>query len=384
MNNKFDIIVVGSGLVGLAFVLDMAKRDHRLKLAIIDAKPFNVIDTKNIDNRIYAISPHNVGYLKSLAIWPEETGRIGTISTMDIYGDDGGNILLDKKDAYQAFLAKTVEYNYLQQNIISELIRYDNVQIFVDRLKLIEYIDGNQIKLIGANANYTSSLIVGSDGSNSFVRQSMGIAYKEYDYQQYGVVANFECTMPHYNIARQWFINGKILAYLPMPAKRISIVFSCDNHNDLLEMDSITLSNYVAAAGKHSLGDLTLLGKAEAFPLRLYLIDKVWRKNVVLIGDAAHTIHPLAGQGVNLGFSDARLLAQRLSEVSSYQFGDTSVLSSYGGQRILAVKKMQYICHALQLIFKNDNILAHKLRNVGLNMVNGLPFIKKFLISNVI
>ncbi|MFN8769590.1 MAG: FAD-dependent monooxygenase [Neisseriaceae bacterium] len=384
---NYDIVVVGGGLVGLTFVLDMAKRNPRLKLAVIDSKSPKELSSTIIDNRIYAISPSNIEYLKSLGVWPNENiiknKRIGTIDKMDIFGDFKGNVLFDKKYTYQNYLAKTIEYSYLQKHIIEKIATYDNIDVFYDKLTLLNHLD-NCVELIGVDNHYKATLVVGSDGSSSFVRHSMGLEFKEFDYSQYGIVANFEVEIPHNNIARQWFINGKILAYLPMPENRISIVYSCSNYEELLGMNHNDFANYVADIGNNSLGKLTLIGKPEAFPLKLYLLNKIWQPNLVLIGDAAHTIHPLAGQGVNLGFGDVLSLADTLSMVKQYQLGDSAVLNLYNRKRFFAVKKMQYTCHLLYKLFSMDDKLNRTIRNKGLNLVDKIPFLKRILISNAI
>jgi ubiquinone biosynthesis UbiH/UbiF/VisC/COQ6 family hydroxylase len=383
-NYNFDIIVVGGGLVGLAFILDTAKRNSKLKLAVIDNKPFVELSDDVIDNKIYAISPSNVKYLQNINVWPNEneSNRIGTINKMDVFGDCGGNIILDKKTAHQPYLAKTIEYNYLQRHIIAEIANYENISIFYDKLTAIERNTSNQVNLSGQSNRYTATLLVGSDGSSSFVRHAMGVEFKAIDYNQYGVVANFITSMPHNNIARQWFINGKILAYLPMSENRISIVYSCDNK--MFEMDNDAFANHISNIGNNCLGKLTLISKPEAFALKLYFIDQIWQPNIVLIGDAAHTIHPLAGQGVNLGFADAMILAKTISKIKSYQLGDSSVLNHYSKERFFAVKKMQYACHLLQRLFGIENTFIRNIRNQGLNLVNRLSWIKKILISNAI
>lgn len=382
--HTFDIIVVGGGLVGFTFALDIAHKTPKLSIAIIDYKPVLALADGVLDSRIYAVSPHNVDYLKSLNAWPNEGGKVGTIDKMDVYGDSNGCIILDKRDSYQVFLSKTIESNYLQQAILAQLSELTNITFIYDELLSLDYLDNNKVKLGGANNNYISTLIVGADGANSFVRKAININAKQIGYPQHGIVANFECEKPHNNTARQWFNNGKILAYLPLPNNRISIVWSCSDHQELLDLDTYDFENLVASASGYELGKLTLINKPQIFPLSLYLLDKVYASNVVLIGDAAHTIHPLAGQGVNLGFSDARVLAYELSKLKSYQIADTVVLNRYSNKRVMLVRKMQLTCHALQGLFSNDNSFVKTVRNIGLNIFNRVTILKKYLISNAL
>jgi len=132
----------------------------------------------------------------------------------------------------------------------------------------------------------------------------------------------------------------------------------------------------VAQASNYKLGKLTLLTKAAAFPLKMYLLDKVYANKIVLIGDAAHTIHPLAGQGVNLGFKDAKLLASVLGKCTSSQLGNSGVLAKYNAMRIINIRQMQLTCHNLRRLFKSENFLISKIRNHGLNFINASNFVK--------
>ena len=131
----------------------------KLSIAIIDYKPVLALADGVLDSRIYAVSPHNVDYLKSLNAWPNEGGKVGTIDKMDVYGDSNGCIILDKRDSYQVFLSKTIESNYLQQAILAQLSELTNITFIYDELLSLDYLDNNKVKLGGANNNYISNSI---------------------------------------------------------------------------------------------------------------------------------------------------------------------------------------------------------------------------------
>lgn len=383
--SHFDIIVVGGGLVGCAFALDLAVKNHKFTIAILERKCYSVFDATGLDNRIYAISPHNIDYLNELGIVSDEA-RSGTIWHMNVSGDDGGNILFDSDDTRQLYLAKTVEYHILQEQLYNKLRQLDNVTFIYDELTALDNMNqtATHATLIGKAGKYTANLIVGADGANSFVRQQAHMELNQYDYGAHGVVANFACEYPHNHTAYQWFNNGEILAYLPLAGNQISIVWSTNKYLRLLELKPEELAVAVANAGNNCLGKLELITPAVAFPLRLYTLERVYINKIVLIGDAAHTIHPLAGQGVNLGFGDAKLLAKLLTPLQNYQLGDTAVLARFNALRLPHVYKMQLVCHYLYRLFETENSVLKRVRNRGLNWVNRLALIKKHIINQAV
>lgn len=382
MKVDFDLIVVGGGLVGCSFALDLATQNHKLSIAILENKPYISPDLSKLDNKIYAISPDNVQYLCNLGVWNDES-KVGTIKTMDVSGDQNGNIILEGRSANQLFLAKTIEYNNLQHQLYTKLKSIENITFIYDQLSEINYID-DYAELIGEKSKYQSRLVVGADGANSFVRQQAKIDIEQFSYPEYGVVANFKCELPHKNIASQWFNNGEVLAYLPLPGNQISIVWSTKESKKLLESTNEELATLVANASGNKLGSLEVITKAVAFPLKLYMLKTVYSNKIVLIGDAAHTIHPLAGQGVNLGFGDAKLLAKELAKCQVYQLSDKAVLAKYNTIRIPQTRQMQYSCHFLYRLFGIDNFVISSIRNKGLSLINSLPFAKKLIMKKAV
>ena len=372
---NFDIIIVGGGLVGYAFALDLAKQNPKFTLAVIEAVKPSFINIDDLDNRIYAIAPDNIAYLKKLGVNIDEL-RHDIINKMDVSGDLNSNIILDKNYTKNQFLAKTFEYKILQKELYNKISELDNISLIYDNITEIKIEDDN-VDLSGANEVYRTRLIVGADGANSFIRKISNIDATLIDYNQSGIVANFKSELPHKNTAYQWFHDGEILAYLPLDDNNISIVWSSNKPDKLLKIDEEDFAKMVSAAGNYQLGLLKLVTKPVAFPLRMHLLSKIYANKVVLIGDAAHTIHPLAGQGVNLGFRDARMLSITLAKLASYQLGEIGVLAKYNAKRQIEVKEMQLTCHLLHKLFAANNEITKTLRNTGLNLVNKFPLLKK-------
>lgn len=383
MSVDYDVIVVGSGLVGSAFVLDLATRLPKSKIGILELKPLTFLDLENnLDSRIYAISPQNLDYLNKINGLPDFE-RMGTIKVMNVSGDKNSNLLLKSEDVKYPFLAKTVESSYLQQYLYKQITQLDNVELIYGSLTNIIVTD-NVATLVCEDSSYRCHLVVGSDGANSKVRQFGGFTAKETSYTQNAIVANFECEHFHKNVAYEWFHQSNTLAYLPLPDNKISIVWSTNDSDKLLALSSADFSLEVEKAGLSVLGKLNLLGKPVSFPLRLRVLDKFYRQSIALIGDAAHTIHPLAGQGVNLGFDDARVLVNILAQVKNYQLADIVLLMKYNALRFPPVSKMQLTCHGLYSLFDLRRGPLFYLRNIGLNLVNKIAPVRNMLVEHAI
>ena len=198
-----------------------------------------------------------------------------------------------------------------------------------------------------------------------------------------GVVANFDCELPHRHCARQWFREDGVLACLPLPGNRLSMVWSTpDAHaRELLALAPQALCERVAAAGNWCLGELTPLTPAAAFPLRLMRAPRCVMPRLALIGDAAHTIHPLSGHGINLGLQDSCVLAELLATRPSHlDCGDERLLRRYERRRHEEVLVLQSVTHALQRLFRPRQAALSWLRNSGLNLTNALPVVRSALV----
>lgn len=376
----YDIAVVGGGLVGSSFALSLIKQNPQLKIVLVEQrKPDFSANNDGFDNKIYAISPRNLEMLMSLGINPD-TSRFGTIKSMNVRGDGNSKIEFDSHDCNGQYLAKIIEYRNLQQSILVELEQFPQVEFVYGTLK--EIWDNDNVVLKGDDFSLQAKWLVAADGANSFVRRKFNFKVEQIPYYQSGIVANFKCEKPNLGVAHQWFTGDGILAYLPLPDNQISIVWSSDRVEELLALSNEEFALHVAAESNFELGQLEVITKPVAFPLRLNLVDNFVDGHVILIGDAAHTIHPLAGQGVNLGFGDAWELAKLFATADVKP--DKAELARFVAVRLAEVRKMQMTCHMLHRLFHNRNIVVNLVRNFGLNMVNNLTAIKKMLISSAI
>jgi ubiquinone biosynthesis UbiH/UbiF/VisC/COQ6 family hydroxylase len=387
MQNDFDVVIVGGGLVGLA--LAAALRDSGLQLALIEPQaPRGVRAESTWDSRVYAISPGSAAFLEQCDAWQRVPGeRVARVERMRIFGDDGrAELQFSAYDAGLRELAFIVENDRLQEalwQVVGGAARVFcpagwSALEFGERSARLHLDDGNEL---------TARLIVGADGAESRVRAAAGIAASPSDYGQLGVVANFACEKAHRGVAFQWFRRDGVLALLPMPGDHVSMVWSIgkERGHELLEMHAGKLAAEVEAASGAILGALELVTPAAAFPLRLLRVTEFTRARLALIGDAAHNVHPLAGQGVNLGFRDARELSGVLANRGPQRdCGDRQLLRRYARARKEDVLSMQLMTHGLLKLFSHDAVLLGGVRNLGLNLVNWQPQLKSFLVHHAV
>jgi ubiquinone biosynthesis UbiH/UbiF/VisC/COQ6 family hydroxylase len=224
--------------------------------------------------------------------------------------------------------------------------------------------------------------VVGADGAESFVRRQAGIPVREQDYGQTALVANFSAQKPHANIAYQWFQGGAVLALLPLPGSLVSMVWSLPNA-EAARLQSLSLDELcseVEAGSRGELGTLKAESPLRGLPLRRLAAARMISRRVALAGDARHVIHPLAGQGLNLGLQDARaLVAAVLGRESVRDPGDERVLRRYERGRAEPILAMDAMVEGLFRLFGANNSTLAKLRNTGLNLVDGLPVLKNIL-----
>jgi ubiquinone biosynthesis UbiH/UbiF/VisC/COQ6 family hydroxylase len=377
----YDVIIVGGGLAGLA--LAVALRRSRLKVAVVEAQ--TPVQPAGWDARIYAVSPANARFLAEIGIWQHlDTRRIAPVQEMDVRGDSGGMLEFSAYASGVGELAWIVEASLLQRELWETAKRQGNIDLICPAVPALLDIGDHEAVLELADRRVLSAkLIVAADGADSWTRNAAGIAVDFLPYDQMGVVANFATARPHRNVAWQWFRHDGILAYLPLPDNRISIVWSTSTAHaqELLAMAPADFCALVAAAGDRQLGELELITSPAGFPLRLMRAPQTVAARLALIGDAAHTIHPLSGHGINLGFQDAKSLAETLSACPPHvDCGDIQWLRRHARARREEVVALQSVTHGLQQLFGAPQAPVAALRNLGLNFVNRLPVIKDVLV----
>lgn len=383
MSNHFDIAILGGGLNGAALASALKNGPH--SVALIEPHPPTLLASESIwDSRIYAYSPGNVEWLRSLGGWDTPV-RAQAVYAMRIHGDNGGRLSFDAIDAGLQELAWIAENNRLQAAIWQSLSGNPNVKVIQSPASAVTWGSETQHLLhLEDGQKLTANLLIGADGAMSWLRAQAGIGYDEEDYKHIGVVANFETEKPHRGSAFQWFRPDGVLAYLPLPGNRISMVWSTppEHAAELQALPPEELAQRATAAGMGALGNLRCITPAAGFPLKRRRAHEWVRPGLALIGDAAHTVHPLAGQGVNLGFRDSRLLAEALARGGNP--GEIGRLTAYAARRMEDVASMQFTTGSLKKLFARDDSLTRALRNWGMSLANQIQPINQALTQHAV
>ncbi len=376
----YDLIIIGGGLAGLS--LAVALRKSLLKIAIVEERM--PVRPAGWDVRVYAISPANVRFLAEIGIWRHlDLARCQPVRRMSVHGDRGGTLEFSAYQSGVDALAWILEASLIHHELWETAKRQGNVDLLCPATPaLLDIGDAEAVLELADHRALTARLIVAADGADSWTRAAAGIDVAFQPYDQMGVVANFRTSQPHFETAWQWFHSDGILAYLPLPGDLISIVWSTptEHARELLALDQATFCERVAAAGLFRLGALELITPPAAFPLRLMRAPQTVAHRLALIGDAAHTIHPLSGHGINLGFQDAKSLAETLAACPTHvDCGDLSWLRRHERARREEVVALQSVTHGLQRLFAAPQLPVAALRNLGMNLFDRLPVIKAAL-----
>ena len=376
-----DILIIGGGLVGAAAALALRQQGYVVHL--VETHPPEA-PTVTLDSRIYAVSPGNADWLAELGVWPRVPAeRLQAIARMEVFGDRNGHLEFDAYAACVPALSWMVENRVLQQ-ALWRACRAAGVQMIAAApVALATQADGVTCEFADGRS-LTACLLLAADGAHSWTRQACGIKVQTRAYGQTAVVANFATSRPHGGTAWQWFGTDRILAYLPLPGQRMSMVYSLPQAEAerFLTLEAEAFCRSVQEAGRYQLGRLELLQRPAAFPLHLSLAANGAAPRVLLLGDAAHTVHPLAGQGVNLGLRDVRILADQLKGCRDP--GEAALLQRVERARASEVWLMQATCDGLQRLFNQAPAWLGFWRNAGLSLVNQSGLLKQQLMRQAL
>lgn len=391
---SFDAVVVGRGAVGAAAALGLAQAGMKVGWVGPALRP--APEDGGWDARVFALSPGTRELLRALRVWdamPAE--RIAPVYDMRVYAGPGADAPEMHLDAYSGrvdALAWIVENRALVRTL-GDALRFAGVASIDDAVAALEVSEGPNgaaTLTLASGRGVSARLVVAADGADSTLRTLAGIEPRVRDYGQRGVVANFDTSLPHGDTAFQWFgPELGVLALLPLPADspergRASMVWSAPEPlaAELLALSPEALAERVADAAHRTLGAMTTITPAQAFPLRLVRVPRLVAPRMVLVGDAAHAMHPLAGQGMNVGFGDvAELLAVLRGREFYRDLGDTLLWRRYERARREAVSLMQDATDGLQRAFGPLPAPLVGLRDLGWRLVAKSDWLRRRMVE---
>jgi 2-polyprenyl-6-methoxyphenol hydroxylase-like FAD-dependent oxidoreductase len=364
MTTAPDVCIRGAGIVGRTLALLLARERLRVGLVQADAAAAGAGN----DVRAYALNAASRELLERLRAWPDEQ-HATPVAAMEVHGDERGMVRFTAQAQGASALAWIVDVPALEQRL-AEALRYQP-----------------QVELL--HAPVAAPLTVVCEGKASARRAEFGVQYHAAPYGQRAIAARIHCEKSHGQVARQWFSAGEILAFLPLgdagarpPGNSVAIVWSVPEQRAaaLLELNDRDFEAQLEAVCHHDLGSLKLESERAAWPLQLALADRWCGPGWALAGDAAHTVHPLAGQGLNLGLADARELAQVLHQREYWRgVGEVKLLRRYERARKADVLAMGLTTDGLQQLFARRSEPWTTLRNWGMSSFDRSGPLKRWL-----
>ena len=395
-NQDYDIVIVGAGMVGASAACLLARSNHNYKsgslsIALVETSPADAFDTSQFDPRVAAITEQSRQLLELCGVWSTiSERRISAFHAMEVWDAEGtGRIQFDCTEIEQPNLGHIVENGLIVEALLGKVAALENID-FICPAKITEYQqldDGLGLELDDGR-HLKTKLLVAADGAQSAIRQQFEFVTKEWDYGHKAIVSTIRTQHPNRQTAWQRFMPSGPLAFLPLnndgDLNLCSIVWSQQTQiaERLMALDDEQFCAELSMASEHCLGNVLSVEKRFLIPLRQRHATDYVVHRVALLGDAAHTIHPLAGQGANLGFADVAALVDEVDRAVARgnDIGALSTLARYQRRRkpdnLITMAAME----GFKRLFGADNVTLRLLRNMGLSKLNKLQRFKNTII----
>jgi 2-octaprenylphenol hydroxylase len=380
-----DLIIVGGGMVGAALGCAMGEAGFSVTL-LERREPQREWPVDEVDLRVSALTRASQRILENLGVWARMSElRISPYTDMEVWDAAGsGRIHFSAAEIGEPNLGHIVENRVTQLALWERLEKLPNVTLRVPAGVSELLLEDEPVLRLGDGELLQAGLIVAADGRDSQIRAMAGIGTKGWDYDQHAIVATISPQQHHGFTARQRFMKTGPLAFLPIDDGRCSIVWSTSPQEatELMALDEAAFCSALTHASEHMLGEVKAVGPRGVFPLRLGHAETYIKPGLALVGDAAHAIHPLAGQGVNLGFLDAAALAETLIEAraAGRSIGSQSTLRRYERARKGGNMAMLAAMDAFKRTFSNEILPLRLARNLGLSLADNAGPLKGLLV----
>ncbi|MES2675458.1 MAG: UbiH/UbiF/VisC/COQ6 family ubiquinone biosynthesis hydroxylase [Pseudomonadota bacterium] len=394
MMQDYDIIIVGAGLVGAALACAIAQQNcaASLRIALIEAGGvIQHFSGENFDPRVVALTHASQKLLTKIGVWEKIINqRACAYNEMEVWDGEGtANIHFSAAEVRQDYLGHIIENSVIVTALREKLLHYP--QITLIQPAAVVALNRNETTqiVLDNGATLTTKLLIAADGAQSKVRELGKFPTREWDYGHTAIITTVQTEFPHQATAWQRFMRRGPLAFLPLPSTNekyfCSIVWSAEHElaNELMVMEDADFCARLGFAFEHRLGKILHTATRIAISLRQRHAKDYIQPQIVLVGDAAHNIHPLAGQGVNIGLLDVAALAQEIERAGKrgVPLNDFSILRRYQRQRLASNLMMMSAMEAFKQLFGSSSLMLNWLRNNGMRQLNSLTTIKKFIVN---
>ncbi len=368
-----SIIIIGGGLVG------------NLLHLMLESKGFSINQfekTSKLKNRTFALTPSSVDWLKSIGLPSKFFDSLNDISSMKIFDSTLSNSVTFESDDIAkpaiAFMANEKDFNEAIEKTFKKRKTIEEIpKDYVIKNKQ------DQVIIETSKERYKSSIIIACDGVNSLAREKIEIKSTKHDFNQTAITFQLKVKLDNQNEAKQFFLKESILAILPIKKNLVSIVWSCNSqfYKKINSFDEKSIEDELNLTIGDFYKDIKVVSKIESFPLTMNRVESFFKDRVLLVGDAAHFIHPLAGQGLNLGIRDIITLEKIIDKKGYADIGLKGFLRKYERARKEDVAQMGFLTLGLNWIFSNKSSILNRIVGKGMSMLDKSKLLKKQLIK---